>query len=78
MWLKLSLPCAGIVLSFQRDSDVSDSSRTSFPSFSIADVLCDPSDLIWKEGTPFEAMTGRTAPSSNCFLAEVFRGFPQP
>ena len=28
---------------------------------SLPDVLCDPIDLIWREGTPFEAMTGRTA-----------------
>ena len=32
-----------------------------------------------KEGgvTPFEAMTGRTAPSSDGLLVEVFWGFPQ-
>ena len=35
------------------------------PSFSLPDVLCDPTDLIWRKGTPFEAMTGRTAPSSD-------------
>ena len=34
-----------------------------FLSFSLPDVLCDPIDLIWNKGTPFEAMTGRTAPS---------------
>ena len=33
------------------------------PSFSLSDVLCDPTDLIWRKRTPFEAMTGRTAPS---------------
>ena len=48
-----------------------------FPSFSLPDVLCDPTDLIWRKGTPFEAMTGRTAPSSYGLLAEVFWGFPQ-
>ena len=42
-----------------------------------ADVLCDRTDLIWRKGTPFEAMTGRTAPSSDGLLAEVFWGFPQ-
>ena len=35
-------------------------------------MLCDPTDLIWKKGTPFEAMTDRTAPSSNIVLAGVF------
>jgi hypothetical protein len=43
----------------------------------IYDVLCDPTDLIWRKGTPFEAMPGRTAPSSDGLLAEVSRGFPQ-
>ena len=44
------------------------------PSFSISDVLCDPTDLIWRKGTPFDVMTGRTAPSSDGLLAEVFLG----
>ena len=48
-----------------------------FPSFSLPDVLCDPTDLIWREGTPFEAITGLTAPSSDGLLAEVYWGFPQ-
>ena len=48
-----------------------------FSSFSLPDELCDPTDSIWKKGTSFEAITGRTAPSSDCFLAEVFLGFPQ-
>ena len=47
------------------------------PSFSIPDVLCNPTDLIWRKGTPIEAMTGRTAPSLHGLIAEVFRGFPQ-
>ena len=38
-------------------------------------VLCDPTDLIWRKGTLFEAMTGRTAPSSDGLLSEVFRDF---
>ena len=46
-----------------------------FPSFSLPDVLCDPTDLIWRKVTSFEATTGRTASSSDCLLAEVFRGF---
>ena len=46
-----------------------------FPSFSLPDVLCDPIDLIWRKGIPFEAMIGRTAPSSDGHLAEVFWGF---
>ena len=48
------------------------------PSFSLPDVLCDPTDLIWMKGTPFEAMTGRTVPSSDGLLAEGFWGFPRP
>ena len=31
------------------------------PSFSLPDVLSDPIDLIWRLGTPFEVMNGRTA-----------------
>ena len=38
------------------------------------DVLCDPTDLIWREGILFEAMTGRTAYIDG-LLAEIFRGF---
>jgi hypothetical protein len=48
-----------------------------FPSISFPDVLCDPIDLILRKGIPFDAMTGRTAPSLDSLLAEVFRGFPQ-
>ena len=40
---------------------------TLIPSFSLLDVL-----LIWRKGTLFEAMTGRTAPLSDGLLAEVF------
>ena len=47
------------------------------PSFSVPDVLCNPTDLIWRKGTPLEVMIGRTAPSSDGLLAEVFWGFPQ-
>ena len=32
-----------------------------FPSVSLLDVLCDHTDLIWREGTSFEVLTGRTA-----------------
>ena len=46
-------------------------------SFSLPDVLCDPTDLIWRKGTPFEAMAGLTAPSSDGLLAEVFWAFPR-
>ena len=45
------------------------------PSFYFPDVLCDPTVLIWRKETPFEAMTDRTAISSDGFLAEVFWGF---
>ena len=48
-----------------------------FPSLSLPDVLCNPVDLIRRKETPFEAMTGRTVPSSDGPLAEVFWGFPQ-
>ena len=48
-----------------------------FPSFYLPDVLCDSTDLIWRKGTPFEAMSGRTAPSSDGLLAKVFWGSPQ-
>ena len=48
-----------------------------FSPFSLSDVLCDPTDLIWRKGTSFEAMIGRTAPSSDGLLAEVFWGFPR-
>ena len=47
-------------------------------SFFLPDVLCDPTYLIWRKGTPFEAMTVRTALSSEVLIAEIFRGFPQP
>ena len=33
--------------------------------------------LIRRKGAPFEGMTGRTVPSSEGLLAEVFGGFPQ-
>ena len=48
-----------------------------FPSFSLPDVLCDSTDLIWREGTTFGAITGRTVPSSDGLLAKVFWGFLQ-
>ena len=44
----------------------------SFPSFFHPDMLCDPTDLIWRKATPFEAMTGHIVPSSDGLLAEVF------
>ena len=43
-----------------------------FPSFSLPGVLCEPTDLILRKGTPFETMTGCTAPSSDSLLAGVF------
>ena len=46
--------------------------RSFIPFFSFPHVLCDPTDLIWRKGTPFEAMTGRTAPSLDSLLVEVF------
>ena len=47
-----------------------------FPSFFIPDLMCDSTDLIFKKGTPFEAMAGRTV-FIDGLLVEVFRGFPQ-
>ena len=47
-----------------------------FPSFSLPDMLSNPTDVTWREGTPFEAMTGHTS-SSDGLLAEVFRDFLQ-
>ena len=44
------------------------------PSFSLPDVICDLTDIKWKKGTPFEAMNGRTTPSSDDVLAGVFLG----
>ena len=46
-----------------------------FSSFSLPDVLCDPTDLIWRKNTAFEAMNVHTSPSSDSLLAEVFLGF---
>ena len=48
-----------------------------FPFYSLPDVLCDPIDLFWRKGTSFQAMTARTAPSSDGLLAEVFCDFPR-
>ena len=45
--------------------------------FEIYNKSISPTDLIWRKGTPFEAMIGRTAPSSDGLLAEVFWGFPR-
>ena len=48
---------------------------SSFSFFFLPDVLCDPTDLVWRKEIPFEAMTARTT-FINDFLAEVFRAFP--
>ena len=53
---------------------------TSIPSFlppPSLDMQCYLSNVIQRQGTPFEVMTGRTAFIYG-LLAEVFRGFPQP
>ena len=49
--------------------------RLFFPSFSLPDVQCQPTDLIWREETPFEALAGSPA-FIDGLLAEVHRGFP--
>ena len=51
--------------------DKEDTVLSLIPSFSLPDVLCGPTDLIWRKGTSFEAMTGRIAPSSDGLLAEI-------
>ena len=48
-----------------------------FPTSFLPDVLCDATDLIWRQGTSFEVMTGRQT-SSDGLLTEVFWSFPQP
>jgi len=48
----------------------------SFPSFSLHNVLCNPTDLIWWKGIPFEMITGCTV-FINGLLAEVFQVFLQ-
>ena len=46
-------------------------------SFLLSSLLeCLTNDLIRREGTSFEAMTGRTT-FIDGFLEEVFRGIPQ-
>ena len=64
-------------LGFNNENCTSGQNLSLIPSFSLPDVLCDPTDLIWRKGTSFEAMTGRMAPSSDGLLAEVFWGFPR-
>ena len=55
------VPSVASVTSVANDVD---SPHPFLLSFYLApDVLCNPTDLIWRKGTPFEAMTGRTAPS---------------
>ena len=60
----------------QTDLPISPPVLSFFPSISLHDLLCNPTDLIWRKGTLFEAMTGRTSPSSDGLLAEVFPSFP--
>ena len=50
-----------------REDTVFQRAKLSFP-----DVLCNPTELVWRKGTTFEAMTGRSVLSSNSLLAEVF------
>ena len=45
-------------------------------SLSFAKVVCDLTDLIWRQGTPFEAMTGRRAFIDGP-LAEIFWCYPE-
>ena len=47
-----------------------------YPSFSLSDVLCDPTDFIWRYGISFETLTGLTA-FIDGLRTEVFRSFPQ-
>jgi hypothetical protein len=41
-------------------------------SFHLSPMLYNPTELVRRKGTSFEAMTDRTAPSSEGLLAEVF------
>jgi hypothetical protein len=50
-------------------------SRLNCQKIVIIEVLWDHTDVIWRQRTPFEAMTGRRALIG--LLAEVFLGFPQ-
>ena len=45
-----------------------------FPASSFPDVLSDPTYIIWREGTPFEAITDRTV-FIDGILSEVFGFF---
>ena len=47
--------------------------RTILSFFPLSSVLCELIDVIWKYGTPFLMMIGRTA-SSDGLLAHIFRG----
>ena len=40
-------------------NEVYSSYTCSLPSLSLPDMLCVPTNLILRKGTPFEAMTGR-------------------
>ena len=44
-------------------------------SLFLSDVLCYPTDLIWRKGAPFEAMTGLTALLSDDLLLRFFGVF---
>ena len=48
-----------------------------FPSFSLSDMFYDPTNLIWRKGTPLEAMIGHMVPSSDGLLGKVFWSIPQ-
>ena len=52
----------------QIDDSSCRSSGYACPSSSLPDVLCDPDDLVWRKGTPLQAIIGRTV---------FIDGFPQ-
>ena len=60
---------------FWDGSDTSRSRDVDQTPVTLTDYETIHGDLIWRKGTPFEAMTGRTARLSDGLLAEVFWGF---
>ena len=62
------------VLRFIRDQFATYYEANEFEKISLPNVLCKPTELFWRQGIPFEEMTGRTA-FINGLLAEVSGDF---
>ena len=67
-----SLKLNVVIYSFFHTMHVSSTILSFFHFFSVPDVLCDLTDLIWRKGAPLKAMNGRTAHLSDGLLVEVF------